>query len=375
MKQSNYKEIESREALLPLLEEGACLSHYAFQAIRFDERAALCRYEDCLFIGCRIPESMRPMIGENCYEFPSLPMPFKVFPPKLYSASSLYSGYDPTDERTFESCYDTKVYRHYIEQGKQASCIRETLARSLHDHSISDALHDLLAGYDERQLVAIMGGHSLLRTDSTYARIARISKHLTEAGMLMLSGGGPGAMEATHLGAWFAGRTDDELQSAIDELAVAPSFRDEGWLSSAFRTMRRFPRLGDAQSVGIPTWFYGHEPATPFATHIAKYFENSIREDGLLALAKGGVIYTPGSAGTMQEIFQDSAQNHYETFGYSSPMVFLDTAYWSQQIPIYPLLKSLSDEGRYRNLKLSITDDEDFVVREILNFVQQKAII
>jgi predicted Rossmann-fold nucleotide-binding protein len=63
---------------------------------------------------------------------------------------------------------------------------------------------------------------------------------------------------------------------------------------------------------------------TPFATHIAKYFANSVREEGLLAIAKGGVIFTPGSAGTMQEIFQDLAQNHYQSFGVSSPMVFMD---------------------------------------------------
>ena len=131
---------------------------------------------------------------------------------------------------------------------------------------------------------------------------------------------------------------------------------------------RRYPQLKAYRSVGIPTWFYGHEPATPFATHIAKYFENSIREDGLLALAKGGVIYTPGSAGTMQEIFQDGAQNHYETFGFASPMVFLGEEYWTQTMPVYPMLRVLSDAGRYRNLLLSLTDDERQVERKILDF-------
>ena len=370
MTSKSYIEISSREELLPLLEEGALLSHYAFQAIRFDPSAACCRYADCLFIGCRIPDEMRAVIGEDCYEIPTLPMPFKVFPPKLYAASSLYSGYDPTDERTFESCYDTRVYRHYMAAGRTPTCIRESLARCLHDHSITDALHELLAKYDERRAVAIMGGHSMRRTDPNYLRIATIAKRLSEQGMVMLSGGGPGAMEATHLGAWFAGRTEEELQRAVEELSVAPTFRDEGWLASAFRTMRRYPRLRDVCSIGIPTWFYGHEPATPFATHIAKYFENSIREDGLLALAKGGVIYTPGSAGTMQEIFQDGAQNHYETFGYASPMVFFDSAYWHTQMPVYPLLKSLYEDGKYRNLLLSITDEVDVVVRKIVDFAK-----
>ena len=73
----------------------------------------------------------------------------------------------------------------------------------------------------------------------------------------------------------------------------------------------------------MPTWFYGHEPTNLFSVHVAKYFSNSIREDGLLAIAEHGIIFSPGSAGTTQEIFQDATQNHYATFGTISPMVFL----------------------------------------------------
>ena len=128
----------------------------------------------------------------------------------------------------------------------------------------------------------------------------------------MASGGGPGAMEATHLGAWMAGRSMEEFDDAMAILSVAPTFRDEGWLRTAFEVRTKYPQ-NKYRSLGIPTWFYGHEPATPFATHIAKYFFNSLREDVLLSIAKGGIIYSPGSAGTIQEIFQDAAQNHYAT--------------------------------------------------------------
>ena len=47
---------------------------------------------------------------------------------------------------------------------------------------------------------------------------------------------------------------------------------------------------GGRQSLGVPTWFYGHEPTNLFATHVAKYFANSIREDGLLAIADAAGI-------------------------------------------------------------------------------------
>ena len=267
-----------------------------------------------------------------------------------------------------QECYDTRVYRHYVGKGKISSDISDMLACALHNHSVSDSLHEMLDRYNERRVVAVMGGHAVLRTDVNYIKIATISKLLTEQGYLMLSGGGPGAMEATHLGAWMAGRDVEELRDAVKMLSVAPCYKDCGWLKSAFEVMEKYPRREDFCSIGIPTWFYGHEPATPFASHIAKYFDNSVREDGLLAVAKGGVIYTPGSAGTMQEIFQDAAQNHYETFGFASPMVFFGEEYWTQQVPVYNLLSKLQEQGKYRNLLLSITDDIESVVDYILTF-------
>jgi predicted Rossmann-fold nucleotide-binding protein len=147
-------------------------------------------------------------------------------------------------------------------------------------------------------------------------------------------------------------------------LSPAPSFKDPLWLDTAFRVRQQFPSPRYV-SLGVPTWLYGHEPATPFATHIAKYFENALREDGILTIAKGGIVYSPGSAGTMQEIFQDAVQNHYLSFGYASPMIFLGTDYWMHEMPVYPLLQHLVDQGRYRNLMLSITDDELEVVDKI----------
>ena len=358
MMKRNYIEIETQQALHALLQQRRRVCHYAFQSIDFgcEPSAAECDFEDCIFMGCTLPEPMRKRLPASCYVFPTTPRPFVLFPSELYSASTLYCGYDPERESTFAQCYDSRVYAHYMECGREACDIGQTLSRSLHDHSISDALHDMLDRYDERDVVAVMGGHALRRDDHMYQEVALLSKHLTEQGRLMVSGGGPGAMEATHLGAWMAGREDEQLDEAITLLSRAPRFTDEGWLSLSFDVMRRYPRDERYCSIGIPTWFYGHEPATPFASHIAKYFDNSIREDGLLAIAKGGVIYSPGSAGTMQEIFQDAAQNHYHTFGFASPMVFLGREYWTHEMPVYPLLEELQRRGKYRNLILSLVD-------------------
>lgn len=299
-------------------------------------------------------------------------VPFNVSRQTLYSPYELYAGYNPEHEETRKDCYDSVVYDHYLRHGKHADNAREALARSLHDHFIMVALDKFLKGHDPRLNIGIMGGHALLRTDAVYRQITLLSKRLTEMGFMMLSVGGPGAMEATHLGAWMGGRTEADVDDALAMLAPAPSFHDEAWLRTAVEVMKRYPQT-TYQSLAVPTWLYGHEPSTTFASHIAKLFENSIREDGILTIAFGGIVYTPGSAGTMQEIFQDAVQNHYLSFGFSSPMVFMGERFWTEEIPVYPFLQQLMDSGKYKNLILSLTDSSDAIVAELLRFRDEKS--
>jgi predicted Rossmann-fold nucleotide-binding protein len=365
-----YIEISETTAL-PAPDGTGFISHYAFQYIDFSQVpqyvAAGHRFSDCCFLGCEIPTAMEDQIGSTCLVFPRMGRVYNTFRGKLYTGESLYAGYDPEDENSFASCFDSRVYADYQEKGVNCDDIRETLGRTMHDRAVSDAMREFLSRYDERQVVAIMGGHAQYRTEEAYRRVALISKTLTENGKLMASGGGPGAMEATHLGAWMAGRTLEEFDDALAILSAAPTFRDAGWLRTAFEVRRKYPQT-KYRSLGIPTWFYGHEPASPFATDIAKYFFNSVREDVLLAIAKGGIIYSPGSAGTIQEIFQDAAQNHYQTFGPPGPMVFLGKDFFTREIPIYPLLKDLVDRGKYQNLLISVTDDAREAIDTILAF-------
>ena len=297
-------------------------------------------------------------------------VPFDVYRKSLYHPAELYEGFDPDDESSFDTCFDSKVYQHYSSLGQHARNVKELLARTLHDHCIHTALARFFKEYDHRRCVGIMGGHALLRTDKMYREIALLSKRLTQEGFVMLSGGGPGAMEATHLGAWMAGQADKTLDDVLEIMAVAPSFKDEGWLCTALRVMEKYPQQ-EYVSLGIPTWLYGHEPTTPFATHIAKFFENSIREDNILTLAFGGTIYAPGSAGTLQEIFQEAVQNHYLSFGFASPMIFLGKQFWTEEIPVYPLMEHLMETGKYKNLLLTLTDDIDLIVTTLKQFHKQ----
>ena len=137
------------------------------------------------------------------------------------------------------------------------------------------------------------------------------------------------------------------------------------WFRPAFVLASQIRRRG--RSVAVPTWHYGHEPSSPFATHIAKYFQNSVREDGLLAIATYGVIYAEGKAGTLQEIFQDAAQNYYRTCRWFSPMVLLGKRYWTRTYPVAALLDRLFKDDKEK-ARILITDSLDEAARHIRRF-------
>ena len=62
----------------------------------------------------------------------------------------------------------------------------------------------------------------------------------------------------------------------------------------------------------------------------------------------------------------DAAQNHYGTFNYYSPMIFLGTQHYEIDTLIYPLLRQLAWNRDYFDL-LHITDDP----KAVLSFLQQ----
>ena len=364
--------VESIEHFAAIAMQHNPIKDIAFQAIDLTHHENIVfenDFENCLFLGCKMSvEAQKKLIETENLFFPKIKLPFQVYRSKLYGHTELYNGFSYSDHSTYKSTNDYLIYQYYESKGKaEPTSIKDTLAQRLHDHSITDSLHDYLALWDSHRVVAIMGGHSLRRDSADYRNIVLISKALAEKGHLMVSGGGPGGMEATHLGAWMAHRDVKEINNAISILSKAPLYSDELWLSAAFEVMDVYPLQTTVESVGIPTWFYGHEPPTPFATHIAKYFANSVREEGLLAIAKGGIIFAPGSAGTIQEVFQEAAQNHYSTFGNISPMVFLNRTYWEVNKPVYPLLQKLAEGHKYGEL-LAISDSVSDVVHAICDF-------
>mgnify|MGYP003303933563 FL=1 len=70
----------------------------------------------------------------------------------------------------------------------------------------------------------------------------------------------------------------------------------------------------------------------------------------------------------MQEIFQEATQNHYLSFGYASPMVFMNRSYWTEEMPVYLLMEHLVKKEKSKNLLMTLTDSTDEIVRTILDF-------
>lgn len=366
------REITTIEEFYALLEQDEPLTNLAFHNMDLTEIADLLvrsNIRDSLFLGCKMRDAVVCSLQDSNYIFPRMNLPYEVYPNKLYHAADLYAGFDRYDPDSYTQTMDWRIYDHFISTGKYTTDLKESLGRALHDQSMTNAMEDLIIHFDPKSIIAIMGGHQLPRTSAQYWNIVWLSKMLTERGKLMVSGGGPGAMEATHLGAWLAGMREKKVLQVLDILSRAPHYQDRWWLSTAFEVLDKFEG-GKMPSLGIPTWLYGHEPPTPFATYIAKYFTNSIREDGLLALAKGGIIFTPGRAGTTQEIFQEVTQNHYLTLEYASPMIFMDRAFWTREWPVYPMLYRLSKEQKLKNLDLGIYDSIGEIINHLVEFYE-----
>jgi predicted Rossmann-fold nucleotide-binding protein len=356
-------EISDVSDLRARLDAGEPMTDVVLQNVPIDglvDRLERCELDRTYLFGCTgAAGDLERLMMRGAAVFPRLPgLPFDPYRTELYRPEELFAGFDATDPCSYCLTPDAKIYDYWTATGgPHADSIVHALARRLHDHAISDALVDFLAMDDRaHKAVAVMGGHELLRAgDGPYAEIARLSRTLTREGFLMVSGGGPGAMEATHLGAWFADAPDDRLDAALAILERAARFDDFDFVAQAFAVIAANPQVTPRPSLGVPTWLYGHESPTIFATCIAKYFDNSIREDGLVSLARRGIVFAPGGAGTVQELFQDAAQNSYFALGEASPMVLLGTEFWTDTVPALGVLRSINPTSPWQDI-VSVVD-------------------
>ncbi|MBS7333158.1 MAG: hypothetical protein KIG88_06145 [Weeksellaceae bacterium] len=319
------------------------------------------------FLGCTFKqETAIPLIERGAFVYPKFKnLPYNPYRGKLYSWQELMEGYDPVNDNSV----DINIYKHFV-KNKYNPAVSEALAQRLHDHSIDDGLRRILEYDDEgmtkKKVVGFMGGHSTRRGNQFYVETAIAAQLATKKGFYVVTGGGPGIMEAANLGAYMGNYSKEELFDAIKILKDL-EFQDPNdadYLAKNFNqrsmeVLEKYPN--GSESLAIPTWFYGHEPSNLFAKYIAKYFSNSIREDILLTISLYGLVFAPGSAGTTQEIFQEAAQNHYGTSGYYSPMVFLGKKRYVEDTSIYSVLHQLAQGRVYKDL-LFLTDSAELTI-------------
>ena len=298
------------------------------------------------FLGCRFDNGyaddletggalVLPEIGASLLE---------VYRPGLYSSDELF------DTPHYADSLDARAY-----SWTQRSAGRDDLlAAALHDHAIDEALATWVRG---RHLVGVMGGHALQRGSAGYADAARLGA-LLGASRTVATGGGPGAMEAANLGARLAATPPEVLADALDVLARTPSFVPsiDAWVSTGREAVAEVETdVPPQDTLGIPTWHYGHEPPNVFATAIAKFVGNAQREAILLEICSAGIVFLPGAGGTVQEVFQDACENYYADEVSASPMVLVGRSYWTQTLPVWPLLEALA-RGRVMEPLVHLVD-------------------
>ncbi|MET3809324.1 Rossmann fold nucleotide-binding protein [Arthrobacter sp. UYEF3] len=308
-----------------------------------------------IFLGCSFDDGVEDSLrGRGALIFPKMgAVPFNPYRGRLYTPQELYAGIANT---RYEDTLDAKIYQWSIRPGQRRR-LDATLAAALHDHSIGDALEELTRSElcRGRTMVGVMGGHAASRGTEAYTEAALLGRLLARNGRTVATGGGPGTMEAANVGAYLSVTDEVDFQRALSDLAAVPGFRPSvsAWARAAAAVVERHP--DGTPSLGIPTWFYGHEPPNYFATHIAKYFANAIREAILVELCDGGIIFLPGSGGTVQEIFQDACENYYGAPETITPMVLVGKEHWLRRFPAWPLLQSLA-AGRRMEERIFLVD-------------------
>ena len=323
-----------------------------------------------------------------------LDLPFSIDRRGLYRIADLYKGYDPKKPESWSTAFDHRVYQWTLDpktsKARQLEA-QEVIAERMHDVAIGHGIDRFLSSSTKSSglpTVGFMGGHDARRDDASFRAVAGIARTLRRSGYTIVSGGGPGLMEAANFGAFMAPYSDPQFEDALGVLKHNPTTADPAaWVGSACRIRQTL--LGNwkarekpgSQSLGIPTWYCGNEPPNLFASHTGKYFFNSVREDGLVSIANGGIIFGAGKAGTVQEVFQDAPLNFYRAKGARpTPMVLLGTAFWNPTTaptpsddnppkPVWPLLLALASQAKEKFADaLKLTDSPDEALKFISEF-------
>ena len=72
--EQNYLEVESQSELREIILRGGLIRKQAFQNLDFTREpiGEDVSFEDCIFLGCALPQALRERVAEGCYLFPRM---------------------------------------------------------------------------------------------------------------------------------------------------------------------------------------------------------------------------------------------------------------------------------------------------------------
>ena len=154
---------------------------------------------------------------------------------------------------------------------------------------------EFLAGFQavqkiDRPAVSIFGSARVREESPTYEAARRTARLFAEAGLAVVTGGGPGVMEAANRGA-----------------------KDAGGLSVGF-------------NIALP-----HEQGLNAYCDIGVTFKHFYARKTMFVKAAEGFVIFPGGFGTMDELFEALTLIQTETIG-SFPVVLFDSDYWDEML-------------------------------------------
>ena len=153
-----------------------------------------CNIQIIVFLGCTLPlkSSRTHRQTKSSHNNPNFFSPFR---PSLYTPLELLEGYDSADPSTFTTNSKDGLIYAYFKEHENDEIPR--LFQRIHDSAIDDGIDELLSKEDRKsKTIGIMGGHSLNRKDPIFSQVIILGYRLAKLGYFVVTGGGPGAMEA-----------------------------------------------------------------------------------------------------------------------------------------------------------------------------------
>ena len=195
---------------------------------------------------------------------------------------------------------------------------------------------EFLAGFQaiqhiDRPAVSIFGSARIAEETPTYEAARRTARLFAEAGLAVVTGGGPGVMEAANRGA-----------------------REGGGLSVGFNIL-------------LP-----HEQGLNPYCDIAVTFKHFYARKTMFVKAAEGFVIFPGGFGTLDELFESLTLIQTGKIG-TFPVVLFDSDYWEEMLTWVreeALADGLVSPGDLD--LLVVTDDPEEAVERVVSMVEER---